>query len=194
MCKTTVTLGACWDLRALQPRLLLRAQHVLCLLPGRVRDLCGVPDGAAPPHARGVRVRRFGAGVLRSAQVRVGGLRQSLCAIPSMHMGFALMIGGAFVRLSRRRWVRAAWLAYPAGILWVVVATGNHFWLDAVAGAIVALAGALCAHAPRSTAPPAVGLDHSLITRRHVTTTPPSAPQRPRLISPETQELVRNGS
>lgn len=68
-------------------------------------------------------------------------------AIPSMHMGFALMIGGAFVRLSRRRWVRAAWLAYPAGILWVVVATGNHFWLDAVAGAIVALAGALCAHA-----------------------------------------------
>lgn len=37
-----------------------------------------------------------------------------------------------------------------------------------------------------------MGLDHSLITRRHVTTTPPSAPQRPRLIRPETQELVRN--
>ncbi len=37
-----------------------------------------------------------------------------------------------------------------------------------------------------------MGVDHSLITRRHVTTTPPSAPQRTRLIRPETQELVRN--
>lgn len=37
-----------------------------------------------------------------------------------------------------------------------------------------------------------MGLDYLPITSSHVTTTPPSAPQRSRLIRPETQELVRN--
>jgi hypothetical protein len=68
-------------------------------------------------------------------------------AVPSMHMAFALMIGWSLVHLSTRKWVRAAWMAYPAAILWVVVATGNHFWLDAVAGAVVAAAGAVSAYA-----------------------------------------------
>lgn len=68
-------------------------------------------------------------------------------AVPSMHVAFALMIGGSIAHLARRKWVRAAWLAYPAAILWVVVATGNHFWLDAAAGAAVAAAGALSAYA-----------------------------------------------
>lgn len=68
-------------------------------------------------------------------------------AVPSMHCAFALMIGGSIASLSTRKWVRAAWLAYPAAILWIVVATGNHFWLDAAAGAAVAAAGAVSAYA-----------------------------------------------
>ncbi|MEH3053009.1 MAG: phosphatase PAP2 family protein [Patulibacter minatonensis] len=68
-------------------------------------------------------------------------------AMPSMHVAFSLMIGLSIASLARRRWVRAAWLAYPAAILWVVVATGNHFWLDAAAGAVVAAFGAASAYA-----------------------------------------------
>ncbi|MFT4033952.1 MAG: phosphatase PAP2 family protein [Patulibacter sp.] len=68
-------------------------------------------------------------------------------AMPSMHVGFSLMIGWSIASLARRRAVRAAWLAYPTGILWVVVATGNHFWLDAAAGAAVAAVGAGSAYA-----------------------------------------------
>lgn len=68
-------------------------------------------------------------------------------AVPSMHVAFALMIGLSITSLSTRRWVRAVWMAYPAAILWIVVATGNHFWLDAAAGAAVAAAGAGSAYA-----------------------------------------------
>ena len=31
------------------------------------------------------------------------------------------------------------WLAWPAWVWFAVMATGNHFWLDCVAGSIVAL-------------------------------------------------------
>lgn len=66
-------------------------------------------------------------------------------AVPSMHIGFALMIGLSISSLVRSKWARAFWLAYPAAILFVVVATGNHFWLDAAAGALVAAVGAAAA-------------------------------------------------
>ena len=66
-------------------------------------------------------------------------------AVPSMHIGFALMIGLSIASLAKTSWVRAFWWAYPAAILFVVVATGNHFWLDAAAGAAVAAVGAAAA-------------------------------------------------
>lgn len=59
-------------------------------------------------------------------------------AVPSMHVGFALILGLSLAALSRRRLVRGLFVAYPLLITFVVVATGNHFWLDAAAGALVA--------------------------------------------------------
>jgi hypothetical protein len=43
--------------------------------------------------------------------------------------------------LARGRWVRLLGALYPAFMLFDVVATGNHFWFDAAAGAAVVLAG-----------------------------------------------------
>jgi membrane-associated phospholipid phosphatase len=57
------------------------------------------------------------------------------------------MIGWSIASLVEKKWVRALWLAYPGAILFVVVATGNHFWLDAVAGAVIAAFGAIAANA-----------------------------------------------
>ncbi|MDQ8044227.1 MAG: phosphatase PAP2 family protein [Solirubrobacteraceae bacterium] len=68
-------------------------------------------------------------------------------AMPSMHIGFSLMIGWSIAQLVRRPVVRAFWIVYPAVILFVVVATGNHFWLDALAGAVVGGVGAVAASA-----------------------------------------------
>ena len=40
--------------------------------------------------------------------------------------------------------VKAIWLLWPAWVWFSVMATGNHFWLDVVAGIVVAaLAGAI---------------------------------------------------
>jgi hypothetical protein len=61
-------------------------------------------------------------------------------AVPSMHVGLSLIFGLSLARLSRRLAVKALFLAWPAVMTFVVVATGNHFWLDAAAGAVVAAA------------------------------------------------------
>ena len=66
-------------------------------------------------------------------------------AVPSMHIGFALMIAGTGFSIVRNRVGRRLWLLYPVGVFFVVVLTGNHFWFDAFAGGVVALASALIA-------------------------------------------------
>jgi PAP2 superfamily len=60
-------------------------------------------------------------------------------AMPSVHVGWALIVAIAVITVSRRRW---RWLAaaYPVITLLVVVVTANHFWLDGIAaGLLVAL-------------------------------------------------------
>jgi hypothetical protein len=70
-------------------------------------------------------------------------------AVPSMHVAFALMLAVPMTRIARRAWVRGLWSAYPAVVTFVVVATANHWWLDAFLGALTAAAAALAAH-PRA--------------------------------------------
>ena len=60
-------------------------------------------------------------------------------AMPSVHVGWALIVAIAVITVSRSRW---RWLAaaYPVLTLLVVVVTANHFWLDGIAaGLLVAL-------------------------------------------------------
>lgn len=67
-------------------------------------------------------------------------------AVPSMHVAFALMIGVTGVRVARRWFARAFWASWPALVVWVVIVTANHYWIDAALGALVAAAAALVAH------------------------------------------------
>lgn len=62
-------------------------------------------------------------------------------AMPSLHMGWALWCGLAIVTLARRRWVRALGALYPVATLVVIVATANHFVLDAVGGLLALSVG-----------------------------------------------------
>lgn len=66
-------------------------------------------------------------------------------AIPSMHCAFALMIGITGATLSRHLASRMFWAVYPLLVLFVVIVTGNHFWLDGAIGWMVAGAAALAA-------------------------------------------------
>jgi len=64
-------------------------------------------------------------------------------AVPSMHVAFALMIGWPLASLSRTRVAKVLWRCYPLLIAFVIVATANHFILDALLGALTAGASAL---------------------------------------------------
>lgn len=70
--------------------------------------------------------------------VTINALFNPFAAVPSMHVGFALLIGWSLARLVRPKPLRIIFRCYPLLVTWVVVATGNHFWLDAFLGACVA--------------------------------------------------------
>ncbi|MEH0443546.1 phosphatase PAP2 family protein [Streptomyces sp. B21-102] len=55
-------------------------------------------------------------------------------AMPSMHIGWSVWCGLTVFALARLPWVRVLGLLYPVATLVVIVATANHFWLDAVGG------------------------------------------------------------
>ena len=66
-------------------------------------------------------------------------------AVPSMHIGFSLMVAVSAMTLARSIWARAVWTAYPLMVFFVIVVTANHFWFDAAAGAAVACLAAATA-------------------------------------------------
>jgi membrane-associated phospholipid phosphatase len=66
-------------------------------------------------------------------------------AVPSMHCAFALMIGATGFQLVRNRFVKVLWGAWPLLVAWVVIVTGNHYWIDIALGWMVAVAAALIA-------------------------------------------------
>ncbi len=61
-------------------------------------------------------------------------------AMPSLHFGWALWCGTLLWSFARRSALRALSVIYPALTLLAIVVTANHYWLDAVGGAIVFLA------------------------------------------------------
>lgn len=77
--------------------------------------------------------------------VAVNALLNPFAAVPSMHVAFALMLGWTLGRLVRRWPFKLLWFLYPFVITFVVVVTGNHFWLDALLGALVAAMSAAAA-------------------------------------------------
>ena len=75
-------------------------------------------------------------------------------AVPSMHVAFALMLAGSMARTARRGWARALWVAYPGLVAFTVVATANHWWIDAALGAATAALSAAAAQALLARARP----------------------------------------
>lgn len=57
-------------------------------------------------------------------------------AMPSMHIGWSLWCGLTIFAVASAPWARILGLLYPTATLIVIVATANHFWLDAVGGMI----------------------------------------------------------
>ncbi len=54
-------------------------------------------------------------------------------AMPSVHFGYSLIVGGFLFTTSRRRSIRILGLSYPSVMLFSVASTGNHFISDCAA-------------------------------------------------------------
>ena len=83
----------------------------------------------APPRLAGVGLVHPGLGL--------ASLSNPVAAVPSLHAGWALGVGIGVVRYARPLAWRVAGAFYPAAICLTIVATGNHFVLDAAAGMAV---------------------------------------------------------
>ncbi len=81
-------------------------------------------------------------------------------AMPSLHFGWDLLLGIAIINCFRGQ--RFGWLAIAIGVLlpvsqvFAITMTANHFFLDAVAGGIVAMGGLAVAFALRRWVYPAI--------------------------------------
>lgn len=97
------------------------------LAPPRMLNLAGFVDTA----------RLFGPdpyalGIAKAAN--------EFAAMPSMHVGWALLVAVAVISLSTSRW---RWLVmlHPIVTTLVVVVTANHYWTDIIAGAVLVSVG-----------------------------------------------------
>ncbi|MEI7033704.1 phosphatase PAP2 family protein [Streptomyces pratensis] len=62
-------------------------------------------------------------------------------AMPSLHFGWSLWCGVVIVMLAPRMWMKALGLLHPLFTIAAIVATANHWVLDAVGGALVVALG-----------------------------------------------------
>jgi membrane-associated phospholipid phosphatase len=59
--------------------------------------------------------------------------------MPSLHAADALIVGIVMASVARHRLAKVLWAFWPTWVWFAVMATGNHFWLDCMAGVGVAL-------------------------------------------------------
>jgi len=69
-------------------------------------------------------------------QVHAGFDADQLSAMPSVHVGWAILVAIMVITAARSRW---RWLAvlYPVATTLAVVVTANHFWLDGIVAALL---------------------------------------------------------
>jgi hypothetical protein len=117
---TTAANVVFWAWPAAPPRLAVRGMTDILV----TRDILG----AADPHGATSLVNLY-------------------AAMPSLHVAWAAWCATAIVITTRSRWRHLAW-AYPAATTLVVLASANHYLLDAAGGLAVTALGMLAAGRP----------------------------------------------
>lgn len=64
-------------------------------------------------------------------------LTNPYAAMPSLHFGWPLLVGIATICIATTWWLRLLGALVPLCMLVAIIATGNHFILDAIGGALV---------------------------------------------------------
>ena len=101
-----------------------------------------------------------------------------VAAMPSLHFGWAVLVAAAIV-MNRRSPIAWIAVAHPAITLVAIVATGNHYWADAVVGGgIIALLYALDAAWEDARASRRGRHRRPALGHRHLTDPRPPGPRR----------------
>ena len=79
---------------------------------------------------------------LTTSSKGVGAFANPYAAMPSLHAADALIVGISMAFVCRRLWAKVLWCLWPPWVWFTVMATGNHFWLDCLAGVLVTLVAA----------------------------------------------------
>lgn len=79
-------------------------------------------------------------------------IANQFAAMPSLHVGWALLIAVVVIRTARTpmRWVA---VLHPTITVLVVVATANHYWIDAIAAALLLLVALVVVPQPYGPSP-----------------------------------------
>lgn len=93
------------------------------------------PRLLGPPFSFHDSVAAAGFGVSHGAPVPAN----AYAAMPSLHCAWALWVAFVILASSRRRWLGALAFLYPLATGYAVMATANHYLLDAVAGVATTL-------------------------------------------------------
>jgi membrane-associated phospholipid phosphatase len=90
----------------------------------------------APPRLLG---RYVDTALAYGQSVYSGNFADELSAMPSVHVMWAVLIGWYVWRISPSRW---RWIGplHAVVTIFVVVATGNHWWMDGIVGVLVLIA------------------------------------------------------
>ena len=78
-------------------------------------------------------------GSLNHGSGLIGFVANPYAAMPSLHAADALIVGVVLASLVRRRVWKVLWLVWPLWVWFAAMATGNHFWLDVLAGIFLAV-------------------------------------------------------
>jgi membrane-associated phospholipid phosphatase len=96
-------------------------------------------------------------------------------AMPSLHVGWSTWVALSLRPMVHRWWSKALLFLYPVCVIFGIVVTANHWFLDAVGGWVVLGLGYLCA----------VGLAYAVVCCRATPETRKLTPRTPTQSSPD---------
>ena len=109
------------------------------LMPPRLLGDCGIYGGCVPsPFVDTIEVHGGWVSLSSGAMEAVS---NQYAAMPSLHFAWAFWCFLALAPLLRSRLARWALGLYPWLTLFAIVVTANHYWIDAVGGALVLAGG-----------------------------------------------------
>jgi hypothetical protein len=113
------------------------------LMPPRLLDVCG-QYGACASYGFVDTLKDYG-GLWSFDSGAIAEVSNQFAAMPSLHFGWSMWCCLALYPVLRNRVGKALIAIYPWLTVFAIIVTGNHYWIDAVGGALILAVGYLLA-------------------------------------------------